>query len=205
MRDRSTRYLQSCLDRMQTGDASARRELLNSSGERLSELTRKMMRNYWRLKRWEETDDVFQSAMVRLHRALAEVTPGTLRDYYRLATTMIRRELIDMARHYFGPRGRGAKHESHPSLAEGSAPSSAAEPEDASHEPGGLAMWTEFHEKVKELPDEDREVFDLIWYQGLQQAEAAELIGVSIRTVLRRWQAACLQLHTVLKGNLPLS
>jgi RNA polymerase sigma factor (sigma-70 family) len=71
------------------------------------------------------------------------------------------------------------------------------------HEPSELAAWSEFHERAGQLPDEEREVFDLLWYQGLMQEEAAQLLGVSERTVKRRWQSARLQLFEALGGNLP--
>ena len=44
---------------------------------------------------------------------------------------------------------------------------------------------------------------DLLYYQGLTQAEAAEVLGVSERTVKRRWQAARLALHDALGGEIP--
>jgi DNA-directed RNA polymerase specialized sigma24 family protein len=44
---------------------------------------------------------------------------------------------------------------------------------------------------------------DLLFYQGLQQAEAAAVLGVSERTVKRRWQSARLALHEALGGRLP--
>jgi DNA-directed RNA polymerase specialized sigma24 family protein len=40
-------------------------------------------------------------------------------------------------------------------------------------------------------------------YQGLSQAEAAELLGGSERTVKRRWQTARLILHEALQGEVP--
>jgi DNA-directed RNA polymerase specialized sigma24 family protein len=40
---------------------------------------------------------------------------------------------------------------------------------------------------VARLPDKLRAVFDLLWYQGLTQAEAAALLGVAVRTVKSRW------------------
>ena len=43
----------------------------------------------------------------------------------------------------------------------------------------------------------------MLWYQGLTQAEAAELLGVSSRTVKRRWQTARLRLFEALGGELP--
>jgi RNA polymerase sigma-70 factor (ECF subfamily) len=74
---------------------------------------------------------------------------------------------------------------------------------DESQEPSRLAAWTEFHAQTEALPEEEREVFDLLWYQGLPQAEAAGLLGVSERTVKRRWQAARLRLHEALRGEPP--
>ena len=108
--DRST-YVQQCLVRLQQGDAAAREELLQGACRRLTDLARTMLRGYRRLKRWEETDDVLQGALVRLDRMLREITPATPRDFYRLATTQIRRELIDLARRYFGPTGLGSNLE----------------------------------------------------------------------------------------------
>jgi len=79
----------------------------------------------------------------------------------------------------------------------------AASPADASLDPGRLALWSEFHEQAAALPEEEREVFDLIWYQGLAHTEAGELLGVCARTVKRRWQAACLKLHEAMHGEVP--
>jgi RNA polymerase sigma-70 factor (ECF subfamily) len=39
---------------------------------------------------------------------------------------------------------------------------------------------------IDALPEEERETFDLVRIQGLTQAEAAEILGVTIRTVRRR-------------------
>jgi RNA polymerase sigma-70 factor (ECF subfamily) len=69
--------------------------------------------------------------------------------------------------------------------------------------PDRLAAWAEFHRRAEGLPPEEREVFDLLWYQGLSQAEAAAVLGVSDRTAKRRWQAARLRLHEALNGELP--
>jgi DNA-directed RNA polymerase specialized sigma24 family protein len=71
------------------------------------------------------------------------------------------------------------------------------------NEPGRLTDWTEFHAQVEALPDEQKEVFNLVWYQGLTQVEAAALIGVTERVVKWRWRAARLTLHQALKGESP--
>ena len=69
---------------------------------------------------------------------------------------------------------------------------------DPGGEPSTLAEWTDFHEKVQRLPQTEREVFDLLWYEGLTQAETAQLLGVTDRTVKNRWRSAKLELHRLL-------
>jgi hypothetical protein len=107
-----TVQIQGWLDRLRAGDESARAELLNCACERLTRLTRKMLKGYPRVKRWEQTDDVLQNATVRLYRALSEVKPLRAVDFFRLAALNIRRELLDLAKHYYGPQGLGARHAS---------------------------------------------------------------------------------------------
>jgi RNA polymerase sigma-70 factor (ECF subfamily) len=204
MADYSTVHLQGCLDRLRAGEAAARNELINCACDRLQRLTRKMLNDYRGVRRWEETGDVFQNAMLRLCRALQDLAPPSLRDFYRLAALQVRRELIDLARHYYGPQGVGANHASQgPAGASTGAPP-AYEAADGSLDPGRVALWTEFHRQVGALPDEEREVFDLLWYQGLSQAEAATLVGVSDRTIKSRWRSARLKLSEALGGELPL-
>jgi RNA polymerase sigma-70 factor (ECF subfamily) len=200
-----TVQIQGWIDRLQRGDESARKELLNCACERLTRLTRKMLKSYARLKRWEETDDVLQNALMRLYRSLEEVRPATAADFFRLAALNIRRELLDLAKHYYGPRGLGANYVSRPEGPASGRSSQDFQPPDSADDPSRLAAWTEFHTKVGKLPPEELEVFDLLWYQELSQAEAAALLNVSERTIKRRWQAARLRLHQVLQGQLPES
>jgi RNA polymerase sigma-70 factor (ECF subfamily) len=193
--------LQGCLDRLRAGDASARDELVRRAGARLERLTRKMLRGFPGVHRWEQTDDVLQNALVRLLRALRDVHPASVREFFGLSTELIRRELLDLTKHYFGPRGPGTNHATNAGRGDGEPP--AYERTDASHEPSALAAWCEFHGHIAELPDDEREVVGLLFYQGLPQPEAAALLRVTVRTVQRRWQSALLKLHQVLKGHWP--
>jgi RNA polymerase sigma factor (sigma-70 family) len=199
--DEPTIRLQQCLDRLRDGDESTRRELLGGACDRLRRLTRAMLRDYRRVRRWEETDDVMQSALLRLSRALRTVTPATPRELYRLAALQIRRELIDLARHDYGPEGLGARHGSVAADGSGAPLPEAA---DSTWGPDRLADWADFHEQAGALPAEEREVFDLLWYQGLTHAQAAELLGVATKTVQRRWHSACVRLQEALGGELRL-
>ncbi len=178
-----------------------RDELLVCVSERLTRLTRRMLRDFPGVHRWEQTDDVLQNALLRLCRALAEVQPPTVADFFRLATAQIRRELIDMARRYSGAHGLGAN------LA-GSSPAeqvaaASPNPPDTTRDPDHLAAWTDFHCAAEALPEQEREVFDLLFYQGLSQADAAEALGVSEVTVKRRWRSARMELVETLGEMLP--
>jgi RNA polymerase sigma-70 factor (ECF subfamily) len=199
-------HLQACIDRLLAGHGDARNDLVQCACARLTRLTRKMLRDFPGVRRWEETDDVFQNAALRLCAALKEVTPRTVPEFIRLAALQIRRELLDLARHYYGPEGHGAHHASNSVPADSASRHTPGrfEPMQSTYDPARLAMWTEFHDRVHALPDDDREAFDLLWYQGLSQAEAAALLGVTERTIQRRWQQARLSIHKAMKGNLPM-
>src|SRR6266852_3419471 len=184
---------------MRQGDPAARNDLVATASNRLTRLAKKMVRAEGRVTRWEDSGDIFQNAVVRLCRTLTDVAPSTPREFFRLAALQIRRELIDLARHHFGPRGHGRKHESQGLRGGSESTPPACEPADETLGPAGLAAWGDFHELVGSLPEEEREVFELVWYQGLTHAEAAELLGVATKTIQRRWQSACLKLHE----NLP--
>jgi RNA polymerase sigma-70 factor (ECF subfamily) len=191
-----TTQLQGLLERLAAGEPNAPEALIRRSCERLRKLTRVMLRGYPGVKRWAETDDVLQSALMRLLRSLEDVRPSTPKDFFALATLQIRRELIDLARHYFGPQGKFRRHASH-GRDDGAPP----EPADSAAEPSELAEWCEFHKLIDELPTEEGEVVGLVYYHGMTQAEAAAVLGVNVRTVQRRWHAALVKLHRVLKAG----
>jgi len=190
------------LNRLQAGDPAAQSAIIDHSCDRLRKLTRKMLGGFSRLRRWEETDDVLQQAMIRLHRSLSDVKPASPRQFYGLAATQIRRTLIDLVRHHFGPEGSAANHHTDgiETRDQGGSHSQQSNPLD---EPSGLIEWAEFHEAVEKLPEEDKETFNLLWYDGLTQIEAAEILGVTERTVRRRWYSARLALQEALDGQKP--
>jgi len=76
----TTVRIQTCIDRLRDGDLTARDELIGHACQRMERLTRKMLRDYPRVRRWEETGDVLQNASMRLYRSLEKVTPETVVD-----------------------------------------------------------------------------------------------------------------------------
>ena len=197
-----TTQLQCWLDLMRGGDQQARERMIEHTCERLRLITRKMLRASPKLHRWEETDDVFVAAMTKLHRSLGAVQPETVRDFYNLAATQIRRVLVDLARRYYGPEGLGANYDTGAVGPDGeNLPR--YDQADFTGEPTSLMEWTEFHQQVESLPEEERAVFSLLWYAGLTQGEAAQALDISERTLRRRWRSACVLLYEALDGDQP--
>src|SRR5580692_10001775 len=95
-----TMQLHRWLERIRPGDLSARDELLRNFCGRLEALARKMLRRFPQVKRWAQTDDVLQNALLRLLRSLQKVEPASVRDFLGLAAVEMRRELLDLARHF---------------------------------------------------------------------------------------------------------
>jgi RNA polymerase sigma factor (sigma-70 family) len=234
-----TQRIEELLVRLERKDPRARDELINVTCQRLLVLTRKMLGGFGRLRQWEQSDDVSQNAMLRLRRALDDVTPTTAAEFYGLAAEQIRRELLDLTRYYFGRAGERNAAPSGDKATPGDNPSSpedppkvelsdkrpgragvmsplgelrspdgfqgagAPDPGQLTHDPHELAAWSEFHQQVAALPAAERQVVDLLWYQDLSQPEAADVLGVDVSTVKRRWRSARLRLHEKLRGWLP--
>lgn len=197
-----TLQLVGLLDLMRAGDLSARQRLIEHACGRLRGLARKMLHRYPKVQRWEQTDDVFVEAVTRLHRALETVQPESPRHFYNLAAAQIRRVLIDLSRRYCGAEGLASHHDTAAGQPDGQRPPH-YDPPDPTGEPAGLADWTEFHRQVESLPEEEREVFNLLWYEQMSQEEAAEVLGVTARTVRRRWQDARYRLQKARLGEPP--
>ncbi|MGB7344463.1 MAG: sigma-70 family RNA polymerase sigma factor [Pirellulaceae bacterium] len=200
----NTAQLRLLVDRVVADDPDAFDELAARATERLRALSHTMLRKYPQVKRWEDTDDIMQAALMRLHRSLKEVRPATTREFYGLAVTQIRRSLIDLVRHYCGPQGHGANHHSQGGgkAADDSGGYLAKAAAD-SESPETISDWAAFHETVEKLPAEEQEVFTLIWYGGLLRKDVATLLAIADKTVLRRFNRARIQLQELLGDDAP--
>ena len=190
----NTTALQKLLNDGNFGNDDVYKELLARACERLRTLARRKLRGFPALRRWVETDDVLQQAMLRLHRAFQQVRPSTVGDFFGLAGLQMRRELHDLHRQHFGPHGVGANH--HTDIGSG-----LLNAEDDAEMPVG---WDRFHEIVEALLEEERAVVDCLFVSELTQEETAQVLGVSLRTVKRRWQSARIHLQKAIEqGDVP--
>lgn len=196
MEELHTTHLRQWQQRMKAGDRTARDELVRAIVARMERLARKMLKSFPNVHRWAQTDDVLQSSLMRLLRSLEKVEPGSVREFFGLAALEIRRELMDLARHFGGPEGEGAHHASHQGQQSGSAWQPTAASPDAD-----LERWTAFHREVEKLPTEEREVVGLIFYHGLSTTEVAAMLQVTDRTIRRWWNSALLKLHQYMQDS----
>jgi RNA polymerase sigma-70 factor (ECF subfamily) len=186
------------VERLRAGDRGAADDFLRRVCGRLERLARGMLRGFPNVKRWADTDDVLQSALMRLLHTLQATRPENTRHFANLAALHIRRELLDLARHY---RNRLDRPGGAPGGQSGDGAGDPADPSSAGA--GDLDLWSAFHEQVDRLPAEEREVVGLTFYHGWTQAQIAELFGVDERTIRRRWRSAALKLSAALGGRLP--
>jgi RNA polymerase sigma-70 factor (ECF subfamily) len=160
-------------------------ELLDRAVRRLQLLcTNLLYRSYPRLARPPlslQPDELLGGVVERLLKAMREVRPQTVRQFFALAHQHIRWELNDLAR-------RLDKRTPEEPLSEGAAPAPAST--DSGLSPEGRRML----EAIDRLPEDEREVFGLVRIQELTYAEAADVVGVSPKTVQRRLNRALLLL-----------
>jgi RNA polymerase sigma factor (sigma-70 family) len=178
--------LQGLLDRLRQGDREARRLLLERACERLRRLAGRMLHgSFPELARRHELDSVVHETWARLLQTLEKTEPPTVADFFRLAALKFRQVLLDMAQ---SERRRAQREVLGLSGAdsEGPAPSAAS----TTYDPARLALWTEFHEKVATLGEQERAVFEMHYYLALPQAEIAQVLELHPRTVSYLWIAA---------------
>ncbi len=183
------------LHRHQSGDEQAKTELLNVSMRRLRLLARRIILDIPKVRSVEETDDLLQSSVVRLWKYLLESSPASPVDYFRLAACMIRRELIDLSRRHFRSEVERTDNGSKDRVFEVEPDNECVGSDPETFDPQRLAQWTEFHEYIERLPDEDRVLFDLLWYQGLTMDETSVLLAIPLRTLGRRWKLVRVRLY----------
>jgi RNA polymerase sigma-70 factor (ECF subfamily) len=166
------------------------RALLERSVRRLEQLCTVMLhRSYRRLTQAPlnlQTDEMLSAVVERLLKALREARPTNVRQFFALASQHMRWELNDMAR-----RLDNQAPAVHVDVELVSAPYSS----DSVLTPNARRIL----EAIECLPEDEREAFDLVRIQGMSQAEAARVLGVSAMTVNRRLSRSLQLLTSTLK------
>ena len=120
-----------------------------------------------------QADELLGAVTERLLKALRAARPGNVRQFFGLANQHMRWELNDLAR-------RLDEQPAAVELSEGLVPAPASSGSGLS--PDGRRMLA----VIGDLPEDEREAFDLVRVQGMTQVDAAQILGVSTATVKRR-------------------
>ena len=168
-----------------SGDSQAEpivRQLLARAVDRLHMLCAHLLhRSYPRLTRGPtnlQSEEMLSAVVERLIKAMREVRPQTVRQFFALANQHMRWELNSLARKLDEQARAVELHESRvparPAPSEGGSAAQAGP---------GLARILA---AIEGLPEEEREVFNLVRIQGMTQPEAARVVGVATKTIQRR-------------------
>ena len=194
--DQTSVAVQRYLDDL-AGDSPAEpvvRALLDRAVRRLHQLCASLLyRSYPRLTRPPvnlQADEMLGAVVERLLKALRAARPANVRQFFALACQHMRWELNDLAR-------RLDQQPAAAELNEGMVPAPLSSGSGLS--PDERRMLA----AIENLPEEDREAFDLVRIQGMTQAEAARILGVSVMTVKRRLGRGLQQLAVALADLRP--
>jgi RNA polymerase sigma factor (sigma-70 family) len=173
--------VQGCLNRLRiSGDAKANdivRELISVSVDRLRMLCKSTLsRDYPRLTRGPlnlRPEELLSAVVHRLMKAMQSIRPVHFRQFFALAVKHIRWELNDQV--------RGLENREYELL---ESDAIAQTPAENTHQPSPMSR--RILQAIDGLPQDDREVFVLVRLQGMTQSNAAEILGVSVKTVQRR-------------------
>lgn len=186
-----TVQIQGALDRFLAGDAAGKQELITLSEQRLMILARKQLGTFGTPP--DETAGVVNEAYLKLHKALDEVRPKTVREFFGLAGLQIQRVLLDMV--------RAAVRKKKKSLDDSAGPGEPADPRGAvrSH----VDRVIDLHKAIDQLPEDLQEVVRLHYFQGLTYDTIGAVIGVHPDTVKRMINRAKVRLARQLDGFAP--
>ena len=195
--EHTTAVVQRYLDAL-AGDQPADpivRALLDRSVRRLQLLCANLLyRKYRRLTLPPlnlQPDEMLDAVVVRLLKAMRSVRPQTVRQFFALVNQHMRWELNDVAR----------RLDEQPTVVEVREDLAPAPPASSGSAltPDGRRILS----AIDDLPEDEREVFGLLHFQGLTQGEAAEVLGISVRTVQRRLNRSMLLLANELDDLRP--
>lgn len=186
MSQANTVELQALIDRIGRGDQQARRQLLSRAYERMQALAATILRrSFPDLAPRHEVDSILSETWLRLVQALEKVQPPTVADFFRLAGHKMRQVLLDLV--------RSESRQAHQGLSDSEGENPAVTSADAAnrtYDPARLALWTELHDQVETLADDERAVFEMHYYLGMPQAEIARVLSLHPRKVSHLWIAA---------------
>jgi RNA polymerase sigma-70 factor (ECF subfamily) len=150
---------------------------------------RSRLKHFARLRRFEDTDDVLVGVQARFATALQEHRFAEFQDFLRFGAALVRHQLVDFTRHYFGPLGKG-RFELNLQEAQHSDDCNRFEAADRLAGPADLARQADIDAVIEGLSEDHQSLFHALYYLGLTQQDAADVLDISLSTLKRRWLEA---------------
>jgi len=153
----------------------------------LSKISSISLARYPRIRRWADTEDIRQTAAARLIRAVRKVEPDSLEHVRSLAVRHIEFTLLSFARTlkrrsispFVTPVAtKAGTLRLEEMLSDNRTPTCEFEP------------WERLHQAIADLPADEGEVFQLMWYHGFQSRQVADRLDLSRERVRRRYARA---------------
>ena len=187
--------LQGLIDRLQQGDRQAKELLLERAYDRLGRLANRILSgSFPAVRARHDVHSVVHETWLRLLQTLDKTQPPTVADFFRLAAHKIRQVLLDLA-------DREHKLASREAFGLGGTSSDNADMGQNTYDPGKLAMWTDFHQRVERLAEDERAVFEMHYYLDIPQSDIAGVLKLHPRKVSYLWVAATEKLAESFDGS----
>ena len=153
------------IERLNSGDASVRGELINLARARLAELAHELREEFQHLGDPPlDLTQIVEESSIRLFGSLHQARVRDARHFDQMAAYQIRRELADC----FHRHGCLSLE---------------------------LENQRRMYKMIDQLPPMQRAVFELSWIHEMEHADIAQLLQMSEFEVKRSWRNARLALH----------
>jgi RNA polymerase sigma-70 factor (ECF subfamily) len=129
-----------------------------------------------------QAEEVLSAVVERLIKAMRNVRPTNVRQFFGLVMKHIRWELNGLARELDTDDCQSLIRDV---IVQQKADESDEEPEAGDDEPFS-ALARRIQEAIDGLPQTDRDIFDLVRHREMTHAGAADVLGISSKTVQRR-------------------
>ena len=203
-------FIQDCLDRYAEGDENALHQLMVRANQRLYVLAHRALERIPSLKGEmtpeDITNDFYVTALEEYKEKSTSGLPRQAQHFLAWSAKLMRTSLVDALRKYVGRedephdtkvRRRGNSQSVQVAVSQG------LDPVSSTYDPAEVDKYTDVHRRIAELPEKQRLALDLRYFYDYDNAVAAEMAGVSPRTMSLWYNQALASLGVASRSSKP--
>lgn len=168
-------------------DPATQSDLPEYLRNRMKVLVERMFSQWPHLRNDRQIDAYIHNVTNKLAISLRHVRPTNIESFLQLTASEMRLSLEVLARAGLNDDSQiastGPEFQSTKSIVEGDV--TLIDLHDS--KPGKGMTWLRFHSAVRQLPAEERTIFDLLYYHGMSRAEVTDLLEIPEPDLNRRW------------------